>query len=54
MKLKKLIVCAGFIAAFFPAFAAAPPNSAEQLLDRLQSAIKTKDTTSRRGVYGKN
>jgi hypothetical protein len=42
----KQIICAGMVAALMPAFAAETPNSAEQLLDRLQSAIKAKDTNA--------
>jgi len=42
----KQIICAGMVAALMPAFAAETPNSAEQLLNRLQSAIKAKDTNA--------
>jgi hypothetical protein len=42
----KLIICAGIVAVLIPAFATETPNSAEQLLDRLQSAIKAKDTNA--------
>ena len=46
MNPKKLIVCAGLVAALIPAFAAEAPTSAEQLLNRLESAIKAKDTNA--------
>ena len=46
MKPMKLIICAGMVAVLIPAFAAEPPTSAEQLVERLQSAIKAKDTNA--------
>jgi ankyrin repeat protein len=46
MKPKTLIICVALAATLLPVIAGEPPTSAEQLLSRFESAIKTKDTNA--------